>query len=70
MRLRWFYNQDPMSFYQWLPGRDDSKPQVIGKMFKDKMDKRYMVSREEYTRHRAIMIKMVIMDMTGSYTAW
>ena len=68
LRLRWFYNQDPMPFYQWIAGRDDSKPQVIGRMFKDKIDKRYMVSREKYTRHRAIMIKMVSMDMTGTYT--
>ena len=68
LRLRWFYNQDPLPFYQWRAGRENSMPQVIGRMFKDKINMRYMVTTEKYTRHRAIMIKKVSMDMSGTYT--
>jgi hypothetical protein len=67
LRLRWFYNQKPSPFYQWTAGRRDSKPQVIGSMFEDKIDMNYMVTTDQYTKHRAIMINQSSKEMTGTY---
>ena len=68
LRLRWFYNQNPSPFYQWVAGRKASQPEVIGSMFADKIDLSYMASTGQHTMHRAIMIKHVSMDMAGTYT--
>ena len=68
LRLRWFYNENPSPFYQWVAGRKASQPEVIGRMFADKIDMSHMASTDQHTMHRAIMIKQVSTDMTGTYT--
>ena len=67
LRVRWFYNQDPSPFFQWMAGTMDSKPQVIGSMFEDKIDLSYMVTTDQHTRHRAIMINQPSIEMAGTY---
>ncbi len=38
--VKWFFNDDPQPFYQWIPGRP---PQAIGELFKNKLDLNYAV---------------------------
>ena len=39
--VKWFFGDDPQPFFQWLPGR--RPPQVIGDLFKDRLDLHYHV---------------------------
>ena len=41
LELKWYFNDSPSPFYQWIPGSDDNTPQVIGDMWKEKMDLNY-----------------------------
>ena len=41
LELKWYFNDSPSPFYQWIPGSDDGTPQVIGDMWKDNMDLNY-----------------------------
>ncbi len=38
--IKWFFNDDPQPFFQWLPGRP---PQAIGELFKNRLDLSYAV---------------------------
>ena len=67
LEVKWYFNEDPSPFLQWIAGRKDSVPQVIGSIFEDKIDLSYTVSTDQYTRHRAIMIHKPSIEMAGTY---
>ena len=67
LEVKWYFNEDPSPFLQWIAGRKDSVPQVIGIIFEDKIDLSYTVSTDQYTRHRAIMIHKPSIEMAGTY---
>ena len=31
LEVKWYFNQDPVPFCQWIAGRPGSEPQVIGR---------------------------------------
>ena len=41
LEVKWYFNQDPAPFCQWIAGRSDSKPQHIGSQFVDAVDLSY-----------------------------
>ena len=67
LEVKWYFNEDPSPFLQWIAGRNDSQPQVIGSMFEDKIDLSYTMTSEQHTKHRAIMIHKPTIDMAGTY---
>ena len=39
--IKWFFNDNPQPFFQWIPGR---KPQTIGELFQNRIDLEYMAT--------------------------
>ena len=67
LEVKWYFNEDPSPFLQWIAGRKDSQPQVIGSMFEGKIDLSYTMTTDQHTRHRAIMIHKPSIEMAGTY---
>ena len=64
MVLKWYLNSKTIPIYQWIP---PSHPQGLGK-FKGFIDLDFEISRDPYTRHRALFILNPTVEMSGEYT--
>ena len=67
LEVKWYFNEDPSPFLVWIAGRKESKPQIIGSLFEGKIDLDYIVTEDDHTKHRAIMIHQPSIDMAGTY---
>lgn len=65
LEVKWFYEGEIKQVYQWLP--NISKPQALG-ILKDRLDLDYKVSSDKNKMYRAMKIKGVTPDLTGTYT--
>ena len=65
--IKWYFNNEPSPFYQWVPGEMD-KPQIIGEKFKGHLNLGHAVHRDHFKRHRALMIVNPTLELSGIYT--
>ena len=68
LEVKWYFNQDPAPFCQWIAGRSDSKPQLIGSQFEDKIDLSYTSGQNNHTKYRALLLHKPTTTMSGTYT--
>ena len=68
LEVKWYFNQDPAPFCQWIAGRSDSKPQLIGSLFEDKVDLSYTSGQNNHTKYRALLLHKPTTTMSGTYT--
>ena len=68
LEVKWYFNQDPAPFCQWIAGRSDSKPQLIGSQFEDKVDLSYTSGHNNHTKYRALLLHKPTTSMSGTYT--
>lgn len=63
--VKWFFNNDPQPFFQWLPGRP---PQTVGELFRNRLDLSYSVQgAHKYKKHRALKILHPTAELSGLY---
>eukprot|EP00095_Tigriopus_kingsejongensis_P006886 maker-scaffold125_size330479-snap-gene-0.13 protein:Tk06886 transcript:maker-scaffold125_size330479-snap-gene-0.13-mRNA-1 annotation:"PREDICTED: uncharacterized protein LOC103514618" len=63
--VKWFFNNDPQPFFQWLPGRP---PQTVGELFRNRLDLTYSVQgAHKYKKHRALKILHPTTELSGVY---
>lgn len=62
--LKWYLNSRTIPIYQWIP---PSHPQGLGTM-RERIDLDFEVTRDPYTRHRALFLIRPTIDMSGVYT--
>ena len=55
LEVKWYFNQDPAPFCQWIAGRSDSKPQLSGSLFVDKVDLSYTSGSNNHTKYRVLL---------------
>ena len=68
LEVKWYFNQEPAPFCQWIAGRSDSKPQIIGSTFLDKMDLSYSSGSNNHSKYRALLLQKPTTSMSGTYT--
>ena len=68
LEVKWYFNQDPAPFCQWIAGRSDSTPQLIGSKFVDKVDLSYTSGSNNHTKYRALLLHKPTTSMSGTYT--
>ena len=68
LEVKWYFNQEPAPFCQWIAGRSDSKPQIIGSKFLDKVDLSYSSGSNNHTKYRALLLQKPTTSMSGTYT--
>ena len=68
LEVKWYFNKDPTPFCQWIAGRSDSKPQLIGSQFEDKVDLSYTSGQNNHTKYRALLLHKPTTTMSGTYT--
>ena len=68
LEVKWYFNQEPAPFCQWIAGRSDSKPQLIGSQFVDKVDLSYTSGTNNHTKYRALLVHKPTTTMSGTYT--
>lgn len=68
LEVKWYFNQDPAPFCQWIAGRADTKPQLIGDLFEDKVDLSYTAGSNNHTKYRALLLHKPSTAMAGTYT--
>ena len=68
LEVKWYFNQDPAPFCQWIAGRSDSKPQLIGSQFVDAVDLSYTSGQNNHTKYRALLLHKPTTTMSGTYT--
>ena len=68
LEVKWYFNQDPAPFCQWIAGRSDTKPQLIGSLFEDKLDLGYTAGSNNHTKYRALLLHKPTTAMAGTYT--
>ena len=68
LEVKWYFNQEPAPFCQWIAGRSDSKPQLIGSLFEDKVDLSYTSGQNNHTKYRALLLHKPTTTMSGTYT--
>ncbi|XP_023347739.1 uncharacterized protein LOC111716499 [Eurytemora carolleeae] len=64
MVLKWYLNSQTVPIYQWIP---PSHPQGLGAM-RGKIDLDFEISKDPYTKHRALFLYNPTVDMSGEYT--
>ena len=71
LELKWYFNDSPSPFYQWLPGtrgaEEVSEPQVIGEMWRQKTDLNWTKYEDGARRHRAVLLSRPSVHMSGLY---
>ena len=67
LEVKWYFNEDPAPFFQWIAGVEDSQPQLIGSLFEDKIDLTFLASSDKHTRHRALLLQKPTIEMAGTY---
>ena len=68
LEIKWYFNQDPAPFCQWIAGKEDTKPQLIGNMFKDKVDLSFTAGTNNHTKYRGLLLHKPSTSMSGTYT--
>ena len=69
LEVKWYFNEDPAPFFQWIAGVEDSQPQLIGSLFEDKIDLTFLASSDKHTRHRALLLQKPTIEMAGTAAA-
>jgi hypothetical protein len=67
LEVKWYFNEDPAPFFQWIAGVEGSQPQLIGSLFEDKIDLTFLASGDPHTRHRALLLHQPTIEMAGTY---
>ena len=67
LEVKWYFNEDPAPFFQWIAGMEGSEPQIIGSLFEDKIDLSFMASEDRHKQHRALLLHRPTIDMAGTY---
>ena len=71
LELKWYFNDSPSPFYQWIPGTrgvgEVSEPQVIGEMWRQKTDLNWTKYEDGARRHRALLLSRPSVHMSGLY---
>lgn len=62
--LKWYLNSKTVPIYQWIPPHH---PRGLGSM-RRRIDLDFEVTRDPYTRHRALYLVRPTVDMSGVYT--
>lgn len=74
LEVKWYFNDSPAPFFQWIAALADSEPQLIDQRFAGKIDLNYTVGGGEgnvsnrLTRYRALLLHSPSLDMAGTYT--
>ena len=69
LEVKWYHNQDPAPFCQWIAGMGDSKPQLIGDTkFAAAVDLSYTAGSDSHTRYRALLLHRPGPALAGTYT--
>ena len=68
LEVKWYFNQDPAPFCQWIAGKTDTKPQLIGNLFKDKVDLSFTAGHNNHTKYRGLLLHKPTTAMSGTYT--
>jgi len=64
--LKWYFNSSPFPIYQWVPSMHRG-PQVIGEMFRSKLDLLYSAHNDTFKKHRALHILNPDHRFSGTY---
>ena len=64
--IKWYFNGSPIPVYQWVPSMKKG-PQVIGELFKHKLDLDYVAHNDTYKRHRALRVVQSDHRFSGTY---
>merc|ERR1711936_658501 len=64
--LKWYFNGSPIPVYQWVPSMSKG-PQVIGELFKHKLDLDYVAHNGTYKKHRALRVVKSDHRFSGTY---
>ena len=64
--LKWYFNGSPIPVYQWVPSMSKG-PQVIGELFKHKLDLDYVAHNDTYKKHRALRVVHSDHRFSGTY---
>ena len=68
LEVKWYFNEAPAPFFQWIAGIAGSQPMLIGHLFQDKLDLSHSVSSNPQQRYRAILLHQPTLEMTGTYS--
>ena len=70
LEVKWYFNSDPAPFCQWIAGRRDTRPQLIGELFRDKVDLEYGLAAgaDNHTKYRGLLLHKPSTSMSGTYT--
>ena len=68
LEIKWYFNQDPAPFCQWIAGKTESRPQLIGSLFKDKVDLDFTAGHNNHTKYRGLLLHKPSTSMSGTYT--
>ena len=64
--LKWYFNGSPIPVYQWVPSMSKG-PQVIGELFKHRLDLDYVAHNDTYKKHRALRVVKSDHRFSGTY---
>ncbi|XP_068244243.1 uncharacterized protein [Palaemon carinicauda] len=62
--VKWHFNRQTFPIYQWIPTKE---PQDLG-ILKGRLNLKYEVSEDQFSKHRALAIVNPTTDLTGEYT--
>ena len=66
--IKWYFNNEPTPFYQWVPEKM-SRPQIIGDKFQNHVDLDHEVLHQDtHKKHRALLLKKPTTQLSGLYT--
>ena len=68
LEIKWYFNQDPAPFCQWIAGKEDTRPQLIGNLFKDAVDLSFIAGHTNHTKYRGLLLHKPSTKMSGTYT--
>ena len=68
LEIKWYFNSDPAPFCQWIAGKEESRPQLIGEMFRDKVDLSFTAGHTNHTKYRGLLLHKPTTSMSGTYT--
>ena len=65
LEVKWYFRHNPSPVYQWIP---PGAPQVLSQLFKDHLVQQFEVTRDPYTRYRALNLVNVDTTLSGMYS--
>ena len=68
LEIKWYLNNSPAPFFQWIPGMEDSQPQIIGSLFENKIDLNYSQSPARHEKQSSLLVRWPTVQMSGVYT--